>query len=504
MNEKKIMTDAELEKELKSRMTSLSSHIDRFDKISKRVFVENTDEQEYSEVIVSDVENVTSRHRIPRFLKWGAVAAAAAVVIGVIPKTPKFNEFLANVNDYCDKDFSALIREIETETDKNEYIEIDLKLSEYAAYDVLVDPIYGCPFAADPCEDKNVRIFIRDLGYGTYTNQMYAVEYTGEYKPVNFIAAAETAAKFDESDIELYKSAYEKLMDKHNNVDINDLIENIKSDDEISWLPESPVFMISLYPYDYVAVNNNFTGDKDGELYDSNYESSIVASFKRSYLIKDDEGLHGITADMIYSKKADDDVHYRYDTSLTCFNDGSIKETEIPDMYNKWSRSIYSDGTSAFPVDNDSYFEKVDYFSGIDLNKYEKNDHLNIDSTVNSFQPYGVYNMYSNAEHDLDTGKISIIEIRYEDSIRTIAVPSIDNNDKYYWDIYASALSVEKNRKTIFKEQDTDVEMNMQGYVYFYDSDGNEITGINSDVLDSIKTESDNGEGSNFIIYSRF
>ena len=118
MEKQDLRIDPELEKDIKKKMSELSSGVNCFDKISNRVFPEKDTD---FEVTVSDVEIVSGRHKVPLFLKLGAAAAAVIACIAVIPRTAPFQEYLANVTNEKNNEFSSIVDEIKSETENNDY-----------------------------------------------------------------------------------------------------------------------------------------------------------------------------------------------------------------------------------------------------------------------------------------------------------------------------------------------------------------------------------------------
>ena len=201
MKDNRINGADELEKELRNKMSELSSNVDCFEKISARAFPETDQDFSDSELTVSDLENVTGRRRAVPVLKWVSIAAAAVVCIGVLPRTVFFQEFMADLGTDSNRKYRDMISEIQRETEVNDYKVYDMPLSEYIEDDILISPLYSCPFEAENTDDINVRVFVREIE-GVPTNQIYAVEYTGDYNESNFLAAAESKAKFTNKDIE--------------------------------------------------------------------------------------------------------------------------------------------------------------------------------------------------------------------------------------------------------------------------------------------------------------
>ena len=122
------------------------------------------------------------------------------------------NNFLANISKNRNELYSSMISEIESETQLNDYRQYDVTLSEYLADDFLITPLYSCPFEDVDREDMRVRIFIREND-GLLTNQVYAVEYSGDYTESNFIAVAESEAKFTDEELADFDSGNAEYTD---------------------------------------------------------------------------------------------------------------------------------------------------------------------------------------------------------------------------------------------------------------------------------------------------
>lgn len=319
-NKKIVKTDNnEVEIILRAKMNELSDSVGCFDRISKRVFAETEENFSEDAYVITDLENVTGKPRISRVIKWTAIVAAAAFCIAVIPQTTLGRQMLSDiVNNSSNNEFSKLIREINTELESGAYNYIDVPLDYYIENDVLVTPLFSCPFEDCGRDDANVRIYTKQIE-GIDTTQVYAVLYSGKYTDNDILAAAESKYKFTADDMTLKFDNKVQFMNSAENV-----------------------------------LECRFSGDDTmGNIYDSEGKNISAGSFINTVITKNKQG--------IISKQSNefiiwhnDSVNYKYDI---IFSDAENENTFGENM---WEQSLYFNGNSSFPVVSGSDFEKTD------------------------------------------------------------------------------------------------------------------------------------------------
>ncbi|MBQ8296532.1 MAG: hypothetical protein IJX77_01975 [Ruminococcus sp.] len=319
--------NSEFEDVLRSKMDELASSVDCFDKISKRAFPQQSSEYSDSEFIVSDLENVTGKRKFSRFIPAVAIAAAAAVCVFVLPKNESFMNFVYSNIGQSDKDvFRGIISEIKEETEAYNYSSYDFTLDEYIRNDVLITPLFSCPFEDTNKDNINVRIYVKMCGE-TPTNQVYAVEYEGDYEDNNFIAAAESKAKFTAQELENFE--------------------------ELASYNLSPL------------TNHDSFGTKGASITDSDGEPITMAAFNYNCFFKSGEEIYELNNQIIYYHKNSDteDSEYLYDMIpqyTQSYKQGEFDESNFNDP---WENVVYYSGNSAEADEKQSSFTKTDFIA---------------------------------------------------------------------------------------------------------------------------------------------
>ncbi|MDD6278752.1 MAG: hypothetical protein PUA81_03040 [Oscillospiraceae bacterium] len=297
MSEKKTeLTD--FEKNLKLKMDELASSVDCFEKISQRAFPEVASEYDEFEDSVSELEHDSGRHMPIRMASFIAAAAAVALCLFFLAKPGSFlNNALSNIGSKSEKQlYREIIAEIKSETAANSYDTYDLALDEFISNDVLISPLYGCPFEENKHGSSiRVRVFVRTCG-GIQTNQIYAVEYDGDYEDENFIAAADSKVKFDSDEI-----------------------------GEIDF---------KKYLFDFA----------NGEL---PYDRTLAADFTYTSLYKSGDEIIPLSSEVIYSHENGSD-DYTYD--IRVYDNKYMRMLDINEILsfeNEWNNVVYYNGTSA-------------------------------------------------------------------------------------------------------------------------------------------------------------
>ncbi|MBO5103580.1 MAG: hypothetical protein J6B74_00755 [Ruminococcus sp.] len=313
----------DFEKSLKDKMNELSSSVDCFDRISAKAFPEKSADFSESGFVVCDLENITGKSKKVPFLKWTAVVVACVVCAVIIPKSTFFDNLIANFSSNSKKTYNKIIDEINTETAKNSYRVYDMPLDDYIKYDRLVTPLYSCPFEDCGKDGVNVRIFVRTCD-DIPTNQVYAVEYMGDYVQSNFIDVAYSKAKFSDNDL--------------------------KYIDEIYTESDETLLMSA------VMANFKATITAESFLTDSSGNKVSLASFEYGNIFKSDDGtIYYSPSDFIYYGDRIDGTpeKYYYDISKT----PDISEDGV------WKHSVCFDGFSAMPEESKSLFTRMSMFS---------------------------------------------------------------------------------------------------------------------------------------------
>lgn len=310
----------EAEKLLKDKMEKLSSSVDCFDRISAKAFPERNADFSESGFVVCDLENITGRSRKTHFLKWTAVAVGFAVCVAVIPKTPVIDNITAHFGKSTGKIYNKIIDEINTETSQNDYRVYDITADDYIRYDRLITPLYSCPFENCGKDGVKVKIFVRTYN-DIPTNQIYAVEYSGEYEKSNFIAVADSSVKFTEEDFEEIE-----MTGKVSELSVNE------------------------------AVKANFTPAVTAESYitDRHGDEVSIASFDYKSIFKNDDGVREVVSQVLYYGYGTEDIpeKFYYD----------IKNTADIDTYGVWKHSLCFDGFTAMPEESRSLFVRTPLF----------------------------------------------------------------------------------------------------------------------------------------------
>lgn len=349
MKDNRNNTERDLEKELREKMAELSSNVDCFDKISARAFPEKNSDFYESELTESNLENITGKRRAAPVLKWLAAAAAVVICVGVLPRTMFFQDFLTNLGKQTDNKFRNIISEIRVETNTHSYKVYDMSLEDYIKYDILFDPISGCPFGKNENDDINVRVYVRTYS-DIPTNQIYAVEYAGEYSDTNIIAAAETKAKF--------------------------------TDEELNVLGETLDF--SCHDEAYTVAANIFTSDKYAYLTDTDGKRVTGASYSYPNICKFGDEVKLLMTQVIYYNYLDNSDEYYYDTFSSCYDDETDQYIvfTLPEAKELWKLSVDYDGTDAMSKSALSAFNKKDIFSSL-----TEDDN---GSELSWFEPYNI------------------------------------------------------------------------------------------------------------------
>ena len=319
----------DIEKLLADKMDSLSGSADCFDKITERAFPQSDLDFSESGFTVTGLENVTAKSRRKKIIRWTAAAAAVIVGIAVIPKTGILGLLGSNINRSGRNIYESAVQGIiSTVSDDEGFTSMDIPLDVYSKYDVLVTPGISCPFEYSGRTDAMVRLYIRTID-GIKTNEMYAVEYSGEYTEAGFIAAAAASAEFSASDIT-------EARQKFANSDLS------YSDTAVD-----------------NAIKNNFSDDGNGILWLSGNAVSL-ASFSQVSLIKTEDGIQPEVCDVIYyhngAKSSDE---YFYDINIS----GGADEVQTEDEQNSiWQYSVYFNGRNAAPEHSQSAFTRTKLF----------------------------------------------------------------------------------------------------------------------------------------------
>ncbi len=313
-----------VEKLLRDKMDELAGSVDCFDRISAKVFPEKDTDFSENGFTVSDLENVTAKVKRTNIIRWTAFAAAAVVCIAVIPQTSLINNIFSNIGS-VKKNYESLIAEIDTETKNGGYLTADYPLSYYIQNDVLVTPLFACPFEDCGKEDANVRIYTRLIN-GLYTNQVYAVEYVGTFSEDNIIAVAKSEYTFSAEDVEFAEQ-----------FSIDDFTEYPCAD----------------------TVSQNFSTNPDGLFTDNENNAVSLASFVNFSLIKYDGGVIPVSSTVLYGHETMNDEQYFYDIISLSENN----EIQITERDKAWETSVYFNGNNAMPDGNHSIFSEKDLFS---------------------------------------------------------------------------------------------------------------------------------------------
>ncbi len=323
MKKNDFNSNQDFEKLLKEKMNELSTSVDCFNKISARAFPEKDSDFSDCGLTVSDLENVTGKRRILPVLKWVSAAAAIVLFIGIIPKTAIINSLRDSGSSPSEvTDFTGLLKEIQEETESGSYYIDDMSLNDYISRDVLVTPLYSCPFKQST-SDMNVRIFTKIVG-GLRTNQIYAVQYHDTYSEENIVAVAETGVSF--------------------------------SSDEVSTTAMfSTMFFYEQGNLDAAAAS--FECDSDGMLTDKDGNPLSVAGFSNISLYKDGNSTSTIQTDVMY---------YRYNYGGNYYYDimnTDIDGREMPIERDSWENVIYSDGPVYISLESQEVMNKTEIFS---------------------------------------------------------------------------------------------------------------------------------------------
>lgn len=333
MKKNDFSSDQEFEKLLKEKMNELSASVDCFDKISARAFPEKDSDFSECGFTVSDLENVTGKRRFPPVLRWVSAAAAIVLCIGVIPKTAIINSLREPAEKSSGTStYSRLLSEIKDETQSGSYYICDLSLDDYISRDILVTPLYSCPFE-ESNEDMNVRLYIRNIG-GLRTNQIYAVKYRGTYSEENIVAVAETGVSFTEKE--------EKILE-----------QNLS-------------FSFSTQDNAVTAAAAAFKCSYDGQLTDHDGNKVSAASFSGFSLYKKGKNTETILTDIVYYRNNSDEEYY-YDT-LTTDSSGNV----IHIARDSWETSVSSDGSAEIPAENTDVMTRTQLFT----ETYEKKNNI--------------------------------------------------------------------------------------------------------------------------------
>ncbi len=321
MKDKKIVKteNNDVEMILRTKMNELSDSVDCFDRISERVFTETGEDFSEDAYVITDLENITGKPRISRIIKWTAIAAAAAFCIAVIPQSTLGRQMLSDIiNNSSNTEFPTLIREIGTEVESGAYNYIDVPLDYYIENDVLVTPLFSCPFEDCDRDDANVRIYTKQID-GIDTTQVYAVLYSGKYTDNDILAAAESKYKFTAEDMTL------------------------KFDDKGQFLNSAE----NVLEYCF------YGDDTMGNIYDSEGNNISAGSFINTVITKNKQGetIKQSNEFIIWHKNS---ANYFYDI---LFSDQSDENIFGEDM---WERSVYFNGNSSLPVISESDFVKTD------------------------------------------------------------------------------------------------------------------------------------------------
>lgn len=317
--------NSEVEKLLKDKMNELASSVDCFDRISAKAFPEKDGDFSESGFTISDLENVTAKAKKTNIIKWTAFAAAAVVCIAVIPQTNLMNNIFSNIGS-VKKNYESLMTEIDTATKNGDYFTADYPLDYYIQNDVLVTPLFSCPFENCGKEDANVRIYTRTIN-GFYTNQVYAVEYVGTFSEDNIIAVAKSEYTFSAEDVEFAEQ-----------FSIDDFSEYSCTD----------------------TIERNFSTNSDGLFTDNENNAVSLASFVNFSLIKYDGGVMPVSSTILYGHKTMNNEQYFYDMVSLAVNG---EEIQITERDKAWEISVYFNGNNAMPEENHSMFSENDLFS---------------------------------------------------------------------------------------------------------------------------------------------
>lgn len=319
----------EFEKKLKDKMNELSSSVDCFEKISARAFPEKNPDFSDSEFTVSDLENVTGRHRGLPVLKWAAIAAAVVLCVGLLPKTEFFRNFYTSLGKDTDPAYQSIVAEMLRETEEHEYRVYDMPLKDYIEKDVLVTPYYSCPFEESERDDVKVRIFIRTV-HDSLTNQIYAVEYTGSFTESSFLAVAESEAKFTDDELERLH------------------------EENTGWLHNAMANDTAAY---------SFIGERFADHIDDDGYTVTAASFTYDEYFKyGDDAFQLVSYILYYGRGTGEHDRYYYDIISEAQRNGDTERVEIPEQETLWKNSLNFDGSSAMPDTNGSRFEKTPLF----------------------------------------------------------------------------------------------------------------------------------------------
>lgn len=329
MNENNFR-NSEFENILKEKIDELASSVDCFDKIANKAFPEERKEYSDSEYTICDLENITGKKRGFRFLPAAVMAVAAVVCIAVIPKNGFVNSFLAKISGADKKVYRELINEISEETADGDYLYFDCTLDEYIADDISVTPLYSCPFEKSGKDDINVRIFVKMYG-NLPTNQVYAIQYEGDYDEANYIAVADSKAKFTD----------EELKDKCSDV----AIPCVRDDA-------------------FEIVEKNFTSEDDRYLVTDGAFATYVSSFSYDCLYKYGDTIYPLANEVIVNTLKGTPELFGYDyVSMYIDEQNESQMFDTTAFADSWNNVVYYNGSSARAKESSSVYTKTNIVS---------------------------------------------------------------------------------------------------------------------------------------------
>lgn len=371
------------EEMLRKQMKALSDNVDCYDEIVSKVFPERSISYSSGGFIdpEEETETVPPKKHISAVIKFGAAAAAVLIAFALVPKHITIESMKRDSGkEAALMSYKELLTDLKkAENDASNYTVFEMSLEDYARNDVLIDPLFRCPFDTENMIDAKVKLFIRKNLYFN-TNEAYAVEYTGDYNENNFIAIASSGVKFTEKELSEFDSMYEN--------------EAAEAYLKTLFCPEGERLC-------GIAAEHHFKGAENGGLTDLDGNPVSAAAYSFTTLYKDDDGIKPVSTSVLYyhdNTETKENPDFRFDT-FSFYEDkatDAVVEFEPESNFGGWEACVYYDGISAFPDENALEENHEELFT--DLNDIPESGELEYIMPYSEYERQAIRDNYSPSE----------------------------------------------------------------------------------------------------------